>query len=375
MKKKVMVIFGTRPDAIKMAPLILELKRHEQLEVLVCSTWQHKQMLDQVLWVFWITPDYDLDIMEANQTIWTITIKILQWLDPILKKELPDLLLVHWDTTTWFASWLTWFYNQIPVWHIEAWLRTYNKWSPFPEEMNRKLLSSICDLHFCPTNNNKSALLHEGVCEKNIFVTWNTGIDAMKYTIHGDYKFKEEKLNSLDFSIKTILVTAHRRENLWEPLENICNALLSVVQNKKDVQIVFPVHLNPKVQDTVRKILWEQVRVCLLNPLDVEDLHNLMSKSYLIATDSWWIQEEWPYLKKPVLVMRTETERPEAVDAWTVKVIGINKEDIYYNIVKLLDDKDYYLSYQKAVNPYGNGDSTILIMNIIKDYLWIWLKK
>lgn len=370
-KKKVMVVFGTRPDAIKMAPLILEMRKNKEFEIIVCSTGQHKEMLQQVLDVFWIIPDINLSIMEDNQTITTITKNILTKLEQYFKINKPDLVLVHWDTSSGFSAALSAFYAQIAVGHVEAGLRTYNKYSPFPEEMNRKLIAAIADIHFCPTQWNYEALLQEGLNETDIYITWNTWIDAMKYTIKDNYIFKEWILNSLDYSIKTIIVTAHRRENVWQPLDNICKAILRIAQKDHDLQVVFPVHLNPKVQDIVYRILWNQDNIYLLNPLDVEDLHNLMSRSYLIATDSGWIQEEWPYLKKPVLVLRSETERPEAVDAGTVKLIGTDENIIYNNIVSLLEDSELYSSYQKATNPYGDWNSSVKIVQIIKNHFWI----
>lgn len=370
-KKKVMIVFWTRPDAIKMSPLILEIKKTNEFEVIVCSTGQHKEMLQQVLDVFWIVPDIDLEIMEQNQTITTITKNILVKLEQFFKLEKPDLVLVHWDTTSWFSAALSAFYSQIPVAHIEAWLRTYNIYSPFPEEMNRKLIGQIADLHFCPTKWNFDALEKENINMQKAFITWNTWIDAIKYTIKNNYIYKEKQLNNIDYNKKIILITAHRRENIWEPLENICNAIKNIAKKYADIQLVFPVHLNPKVQDIIYSLLWDQENILLLPPLDVQDLHNLMKNSYLIATDSGGIQEEWPYFKKPVLVLRSETERPEAVIAGTVKVIGIEEDNIYTNIVALLENDKLYLSYQYATNPYWDWNSSERIVKIIKKYFWI----
>ncbi len=358
MKKiKVMTVFGTRPEAIKMAPLVKELEKNENIESIVCVTAQHRQMLDQVLAIFDIKPDYDLDIMKDRQTLISITTNVLQGLDEVLKKAQPDIVLVHGDTSTTFVGALAAFYNQIPVGHVEAGLRTYDKYSPFPEEMNRCLTCRITDLHFSPTISNKNNLVREAIDEKNIFITGNTVIDALKTTVSKDYKLCES-MADVDFSKKVILVTAHRRENLGEPLENICRALKRIVTEFKDVELVYPVHLNPAVRETVNKYLSDLDRVHLIDPIDVRDMHNAMDRSYMIMTDSGGLQEEAPSLGKPVLVLRNETERPEAVEAGTVKVAGV-KEDVIYEMAKrLLTDENEYYSMAHAVNPYGDGEAS-----------------
>lgn len=360
MKKiKVMTVFGTRPEAIKMAPLAIELKKYDNIESIVCVTAQHRQMLDQVLELFKITPDYDLDIMKTRQTLIGITTKVLEGLDEVIKKEKPDIVLVHGDTSTSFVAALAAFYNQVKVGHVEAGLRTYDKYSPYPEEMNRQLTGRIADLNFSPTKQNRLNLLQENVSDDTIFITGNTVIDALKTTVRDEYKFKEEALNNLDFDNKrVIIVTAHRRENLGEPLENICNALKHIVEKYEDVELVYPVHLNPAVREVAFGILGDIERVHLIEPLDVEDLHNAMAKSFMVMTDSGGIQEEAPALAKPVLVMRTETERPEAVEAGTVKLAGVDKNEIIRLAEELLDNKEAYNKMAHAANPYGDGEAS-----------------
>ena len=357
MKKiKVMTVFGTRPEAIKMAPLVKELESREEIESIVAVTAQHRQMLDQVLEIFDIKPDYDLDIMKNRQTLVDITSNVLTGLYDIIGKEKPDIVLVHGDTTTTFAGALAAFYNQVAVGHIEAGLRTYDIYSPFPEEMNRKLTGQISSLHFSPTIQNKKNLLNEGVKEENIFITGNTVIDALKTTVKDNYEFNDEVLKNLDYNKKVIVVTAHRRENLGEPLQNICNALKKLaVEFRDDVQIVYPVHLNPAVREVAFETLSNLDNVHLIDPVDVCELHNLMDRAYMIMTDSGGLQEEAPSLGKPVLVLRHETERPEAVKAGTVKLAGVIEDDIYNMAKTLLTDKDAYDSMAKAVNPYGDG--------------------
>lgn len=358
-KLKVMTVFGTRPEAIKMAPLALELKKYDDIQSIVCVTAQHRQMLDQVLEIFGITPDYDLDIMKERQTLVGITARVLEGLDEVIKKEQPDIVLVHGDTSTSFVAALAAFYNQVKVGHVEAGLRTYDKYSPFPEEMNRQLTGRIADLNFSPTEQNRQNLLKENVSDDIIYITGNTVIDALKTTVRDDYKFKDECLKSLDFEKKRIIiVTAHRRENLGEPLENICNALKEIVTEYKDTEIVYPVHLNPAVRETVFSILGDIDRVHLIDPIDVEELHNAMARSFMVMTDSGGIQEEAPALAKPVLVLRRETERPEAVKAGTVKIAGIDKNDIVRLAKELLDDKDAYNKMAHAANPYGDGEAS-----------------
>ncbi len=360
MKKiKVMTVFGTRPEAIKMAPLALELRKYDEIEPIVCVTAQHRQMLDQVLEIFGITPDYDLDIMKDRQTLVGITSRVLEGLDGVIKKEKPDIILVHGDTSTSFVAALAGFYNQVKVGHVEAGLRTYDKYSPFPEEMNRQLTGRIADLNFSPTPQNRLNLLKENVPDESIFITGNTVIDAMKTTVRDDYKFKCDALNELDFANKrVIIVTAHRRENLGEPLENICRALKRIVTDYPDTELVYPVHLNPAVRETVFGILDGVDRVHLIDPIDVEDLHNTMARGYMVMTDSGGIQEEAPALAKPVLVLRRETERPEAVAAGTVKIAGVDEEVIVKLAKELLDDKNEYDKMAHAANPYGDGEAS-----------------
>lgn len=360
MKKiKVMTVFGTRPEAIKMAPLALELKKYENIESKVCVTAQHRQMLDQVLEIFNIKPDYDLDIMKERQTLVGITSRVLEGLDEVIKKEQPDIVLVHGDTSTSFVAALAAFYNQVKVGHVEAGLRTYDKYSPFPEEMNRQLTGRISDLNFSPTEQNRQNLLKENVSDDIIYITGNTVIDALKTTVRDDYKFKDEVLNNIDFENKrVIIVTAHRRENLGEPLENICNALKQIVTEYEDVELVYPVHLNPAVRETAFGILGDVDRVHLIDPLDVEELHNAMARSFLVMTDSGGIQEEAPALAKPVLVLRRETERPEAVAAGTVKIAGVDKDTVVKLAKELLDDEAAYNKMAHAANPYGDGEAS-----------------
>ena len=356
-KIKVMTVFGTRPEAIKMAPLVKELEKNPQIESIVCVTAQHRQMLDQVLEIFDIKPDYDLDIMKDRQTLIGITTKVLEGLDGVLKEAKPDIVLVHGDTSTTFVGALAAFYNQIPVGHVEAGLRTYDKYSPFPEEMNRCLTGRIADLHFSPTISNRNNLIKENISDDDIFITGNTVIDALKTTVSADYKLCAS-MDAVDFSKRVILVTAHRRENLGEPLENICRALKRIVTEFEDVELVYPVHLNPAVRETVNKYLSGMDRVHLIDPIDVRDMHNAMDRSYMIMTDSGGLQEEAPSLGKPVLVLRNETERPEAVEAGTVKIAGVNEEVIYEMAKKILTDKNEYDKMARAVNPYGDGEAS-----------------
>lgn len=358
-KLKVMTVFGTRPEAIKMAPLALELQKYDEIESKVCVTAQHREMLDQVLEIFKITPDYDLDIMKTRQTLVGITTRVLEGLDEVIKQEKPDIVLVHGDTSTSFVAALAAFYNQVKVGHVEAGLRTYDKYSPFPEEMNRQLTGRIADLNFSPTEQNRENLLRENVCDDTIFITGNTVIDALKTTVKKDYVFSTDALNELDFeNRRVIIVTAHRRENLGEPLENICKALKQIVTEYEDVELVYPVHLNPAVRETVFGILGNTERVHLIDPIDVEELHNAMSRSFMVMTDSGGIQEEAPALAKPVLVLRRETERPEAVRAGTVKIAGVKKEDIVALAKDLLDNEDSYNKMAHAANPYGDGEAS-----------------
>ena len=362
---KVFLVFGTRPEAIKMCPLVLELKKHKEIECKVCLTGQHREMLRQVMEAFQIKEDYNLDIMKERQTLTMITSAVLEGLSPILTAERPDLVLVHGDTTTSFAAALAAFYQMVPVGHVEAGLRTGNIYSPYPEEMNRRLIGHIASYHFAPTMRNQQNLEHEGIIE-NVYVTGNTVIDAFQTTIKEDFQFNVERLNHIDFeSHRVITVTAHRRENLGQPLEDICKAILHIVNEYEDVEVVYPVHLNPVVQNTVHSRLSGIDRIHLIEPINVLDMHNLMKKSYLIMTDSGGLQEEAPALGKPVLVLRTETERPEAVEAGTVKVVGVREEDIYRHAAELLNDKTAYDTMAQAVNPYGNGHASERIVNIL----------
>ncbi len=367
-KIKVMTVFGTRPEAIKMAPLVHAVEKNENMESIVCVTAQHRQMLDQVLEIFDIKPDYDLDIMQPKQTLSTITEKSLHGLDEVLNTAKPDIVLVHGDTSTAFAGALGAFYHQIPVGHVEAGLRTFDKYSPFPEEMNRKLIGQIAELHFAPTPRNSENLKRENICN-GVYICGNTVVDAIHMTVKPDYKFKDESLNKLDFeNNRVVLVTAHRRENYGEPMENIYNAILELANKYTDVHFVYPVHLSPYVRETSEKILGGHNRIHLISPLSVDEMHNLMSRCYMIMTDSGGLQEEAPSLGKPVLVLRKETERPEAVEAGTVKLAGIHKENIYNLACELFDDKTAYEKMAHAVNPYGDGHACERILQAIEHH-------
>ena len=365
MKLKVLSVFGTRPEAIKMCPLVKKLEACEEIESIVCVTGQHRQMLDQVLEIFHITPDYDLNLMKERQTLTTITVSVLTELEKVLQKVKPDLVLVHGDTTTSSAAALASFYQQIPVGHVEAGLRTYDIYSPFPEEMNRKIISQIAELFFAPTEKNKKNLAKENI-HRNVFVTGNTVIDAFQYTVRKNYQYKNDVLRALSFDGKRyILMTAHRRENLGAPLENICRSVLRLVQANPDTEVIYPVHLNPAVRETVFQILGSEPRIHLIDPIDVEDMHNIMSQSYLVMTDSGGLQEEGPHFGIPVIVLRTETERPEAVDAGTVVVAGTEEENIYRIANELLNITEYYDQMAHAVNPYGDGKASERIVETI----------
>ncbi len=355
-KIKVMTVFGTRPEAIKMAPLVKVLEEREEFSSIVCVTAQHRQMLDQVLDFFNIKADYDLDIMKSGQTLSDITARVMKGIEETIKVAKPDIVLVHGDTTTTFAGALASFYCQTKIGHVEAGLRTYDKYSPFPEEMNRCLTTNLADLYFAPTNNNRDNLLKENVDESKIFITGNTVIDAISHTVNENYVFENEILKNIDFENKrVILVTAHRRENLGEPMRNIFRAILNTVNSSDDVEVVYPVHLNPLVRDLAYEILGGHERIHLIEPLDVTELHNLMSRCFFVMTDSGGLQEEAPSLGKPVLVLRNETERPEAVYAGTVKIAGVNEDEITKMAKELLFDKNEYEKMSKAVNPYGDG--------------------
>lgn len=365
-KIRVMSVFGTRPEAVKMAPLVKELERHAEIESIVCVTAQHREMLDQVLELFEIKPDYDLDIMKERQTLTGITNRVLEGLDKVLEEAKPDVVLVHGDTTTSFAAALAAFYKQIKVGHVEAGLRTFNKYEPFPEEMNRKLTGSLADFHFSPTPLAKENLLAERVDEKNIFVTGNTVIDAIKTTVESEYDFTVKELNEIDYANKRVItMTAHRRENLGEPLQNICEAVKQLVLEDESVEVVYAVHKNPAVREVAFSVLGDLERVHLVEPLDLKDMHNLMKRSYLVMTDSGGLQEEVPSLGKPVLVLRNVTERPEGIEAGTLKLAGIEKETIYGLAKELLTDSALYAQMAEAKNPFGDGNASGRIVDAI----------
>ena len=363
---RVMTIFGTRPEAIKMAPLALELANRPGIEAICCVTAQHRQMLDSVLDIFKLRPDYDLNIMEPRQTLSTITSKCLTGMDSVLDEAKPDLVLVHGDTSTTFAGALAAFYHQIPVGHVEAGLRTYDKWSPFPEEMNRKMVGSIADLHFCPTVANRDNLARENITQ-GVFLTGNTVIDALQTTVVKDFNFTDETLNHLDYEgRKIILVTCHRRENYGQPMTNIMTALRRVADAFPEVELVYPVHLSPVVQEAAHKYLDDHPRIHLIAPLAVDEMHNLMARCYMVMTDSGGLQEEAPALGKPVLVLRRETERPEAVAAGTVKLAGVEEETIFQLACELISNPDSYDTMAHAVNPYGDGQACRRIVDAIQ---------
>ena len=366
-KIKVMTVFGTRPEAIKMAPIVLELQKHPDTIVpVVAVTAQHREMLDQVLNLFHIKPDHDLNIMAAGQTLFDITTRAMMGLDKVLTEEKPDIVLVHGDTTTTFAGALAAYYHQTAVGHVEAGLRTHNKYSPFPEEMNRRLTGCIADLNFAPTSTSEANLLAENVPPESIFVTGNTVIDALHHTVRDDFDFQENSLKDVDFANKRIiLVTTHRRENLGEPMRHVYKALKQLTEEFDDVEVVFPVHKNPKVREVVNEELGGLAKVHLIDPLDYEPFANLMHRAHLILTDSGGVQEEAPALGKPVLVLRDTTERPEAVDAGTVKLIGTDRERVYEEAKKLLTDKAEYGRMAESVNPYGDGKAAARIIQAI----------
>jgi len=365
-KVKVMTIFGTRPEAIKMAPLALELAKRENIEAICCVTAQHREMLDSVLEIFDLKPDYDLNIMQPRQTLSSITARCITGMDDVLDEAKPDLVLVHGDTSTTFAGALAAFYHQIPVGHVEAGLRTYDKWSPFPEEMNRKMVGCIADLHFCPTVSNQENLAKENIT-RGVFRTGNTVIDALQTTVADDFTFAEDILNRLDYeNRKVILVTCHRRENYGQPMTNIMTALRRIAEENPDCELVYPVHLSPVVQEAAHTHLDGHERIHLIAPLSVDEMHNLMARCYLVLTDSGGLQEEAPALGKPVLVMRKETERPEAVAAGTVKLAGVEEEDIFSLACELLRDKAAYDKMAHAVNPYGDGKACRRIADAIE---------
>lgn len=360
--KKVMLVFGTRPEAIKMCPLVKELKSRSNIKTIVCVTGQHREMLQQVLDCFEVTPDYNLDIMQAKQTLFDITTNIISKIKPVLEKEKPDIVLVHGDTSTTFVTALCAFYMQIPVGHVEAGLRTYNIYSPYPEEFNRQAVGIVAKYNFAPTDMAKNNLINEGKDINSIYVTGNTAIDALKTTVSETYTNP-----ILDWvgNDRLVVLTAHRRENLGQPLENMFTAIRKIVEEKDDIKVVYPVHKNPVVQDTAKRILGDNDRIKLIEPLEVIDFHNLLARSYLILTDSGGIQEEAPSLGKPVLVMRDTTERPEGIKAGTLKLVGTDTKKIYNEMKTLLDDKNEYDKMSKAQNPYGDGLASKRIADIL----------
>lgn len=360
--KKIMLVFGTRPEAIKMCPLVNELKKRESVETVVCVTGQHRQMLDQVLEAFHVVPDYDLSIMKQKQTLFDITTNILNEIKEVLEKVKPDVVLVHGDTSTTFATALASFYLQIPVGHVEAGLRTNNIYSPYPEEFNRQAVSVISQYNFAPTELSKQNLLNEGKKEESIFVTGNTAIDALKTTVRDNYTHPELEWAK---DSRLILITAHRRENLGEPMKNMFRAIRRVMDEHLDVKAIYPIHMNPVVREIADSILGDDERIHIIEPLDVLDFHNFQSRSYLILTDSGGIQEEAPSLGVPVLVMRDTTERPEGIAAGTLKLVGTDEEIIYQYFTELLDNSDTYNSMAHAANPYGDGFACKKIADIL----------
>lgn len=375
MKKiKVMTVFGTRPEAIKMAPLVLELQKQSQrFEAITTVSAQHREMLDQVLDIFHINPDYDLNIMHARQTLTDITSNVLINLDKILKEAKPDIVLVHGDTTTTFAASVAAFYNQIPIGHVEAGLRTWEKYSPYPEEMNRQMTDAMTDLYFAPTNQSKANLLKENHKEDNIYITGNTAIDALKQTV--DKEYHHDILDKVSPDNKLILLTMHRRENQGEPMRRVFKVIREVVESREDVEVIYPVHLSPAVQEAAKEILGNTERIHLISPLDVVDFHNLAARSYFIMTDSGGVQEEAPSLGKPVLVLRDTTERPEGVEAGTLKLVGTESEKVKKEMEELLDNDAEYQRMTQAKNPYGDGKASERILDAIAYYFGVTDKK
>ena len=357
-----MSVFGTRPEAIKMAPLVKELEKRQEIESIVCVTAQHREMLDQVLETFQIKPDYDLNMMKQGQTLMDITVRALSGVDAVIKEAKPDIVLVHGDTSTTFAAGLAAFYNQTAIGHVEAGLRTYNKYSPYPEEMNRQMVDCMTDMYFAPTSLSRGNLLAENIDESKIYVTGNTAIDAMSTTVDENYTHPE--LEWLDGD-KMILLTAHRRENLGEPMRNIFRGIRRVLDEVQDIKVIYPIHKNPVVRDAANEIFGDCDRVKLIEPLDVFDFHNFQNLSHIILTDSGGIQEEAPSLGKPVLVLRDTTERPEGIDAGTLKLVGTDSDVIYRETLRLLTDKDEYERMSKASNPYGDGHASKRIADAI----------
>ncbi len=366
-KIKVMSIFGTRPEATKMAPLINAMDKCDEIEQIVCVTAQHRQMLDQVLEIFNLKPDYDLDIMTQRQTLTDITVKALTGLEEVMSEAKPDLVLVHGDTTTTFAGSLAAFYSGIKLGHVEAGLRTYDKTQPFPEEMNRVLTGHIADLHFAPTKLAKEHLLKENISPEGIFITGNTAVDCLKTTIKENFVFDVDVLNKIDYKNKRVItMTAHRRENLGEPLENICRAVLRLVNDYEDIEVVYAVHFNPAVREVANRVLGNHDRIHLIDPIDIKNMHNLMNLSYMVMTDSGGLQEEVPSMGKPVLVLRNVTERPEGVEAGTLKLAGVHEDEIYAQAKELLDNKEVYNKMAAARNPFGDGYAAERIVEAIR---------
>jgi len=369
MKIKVMTVFGTRPEGIKMAPIIKTMENVPEIESIICVTAQHRQMLDQVLNLFKIDPDYDLNIFKPGQTLTDITIGALKGLESVIMEVNPDILLVQGDTTTVFAGALAAFYQKVKIGHVEAGLRSGNMYSPYPEEANRKLTGVLTDFHFAPTETNKRNLLREGYPEDRIFITGNTVIDALKYAVKEDYRFENPLLNSIDYKKeRIILMTSHRRENIGRPMESIFSAVNDIVKKYDDVSVVFPIHLNPKVREIAYRVFDGNDKVHLIEPLDYEPFTNLMAKSHIVVTDSGGLQEEAPSLGKPVLVVREETERPEGIEAGTARLVGTDYQNIYSNLDRLLSDQKEYQKMANAVNPYGDGKASERIVDIILRY-------
>lgn len=366
---KVLFVFGTRPEGIKMAPIIKEIQKRNKFECYTCVTGQHREMLDQVLEIFDIEPDYDLNIFKKGQSLTDVTTKTLEGLEEILDELKPDILLVQGDTTTVFAAALAAFYKKIKIGHVEAGLRSGNLYSPYPEEANRKLTGVISNYHFAPTESNRKNLIEEGYDEKNIFITGNTVIDALKYSVREDFVFDDEILNDLDYNKDVVLLTAHRRENWGKPMEDIFKAIRRVVLERENLEIVFPRHLNPIVRDAAEKYFADLDRVHLIEPLSYLPFSNLMARVKFVVTDSGGVQEEAPALGKPVLVLRNETERMEGVEAKTAKLVGTKEQDVYESIVSLLDDKDLYDEMAKAVNPYGDGHAAEKIVDVLEEMI------
>ena len=363
---KVMSIFGTRPEAIKMAPLVKELEKRKNIESIVCVTAQHREMLDQVLETFDIKPDYDLNIMKQGQTLGDVTTRALTGLEEVIKEARPDIVLVHGDTTTTFAGALAAFYNQVAIGHVEAGLRTDNKYSPYPEEMNRQMVDRLSDMYFAPTEISKNNLLKENINESKIYITGNTAIDAMSTTVDKNYTHKE--LEWIKPGERMILLTAHRRENLGEPMRHIFRAIKRIVDEFNDVKVIYPIHMNPKVREVANEVFDGDDKVKLIEPLEVFDFHNFQNKSYIILTDSGGIQEEAPSLGKPVLVLRDTTERPEGISAGTLKLVGTDEDVIYEETKRLLTDSKEYERMSKASNPYGDGHASERIVDAIVEY-------